>query len=104
MAREMAFGGKRFVVMPGDITAQHVDAIVNAANEWLIHGGGVAAAISRAAGPRLQEESRAEAPSHVGEATITSGGRLPARHVIHTVGPRGGDADGDRLLQSAVTS
>ena len=75
----------------GDITALKVDAIVNAANEYLKHGGGVAAAILRKGGPVIQQESDAMieklGPLSTGEAAITSGGKLPAKFVIHAVGP-----------------
>lgn len=80
------------VLVRGDITTQEVDAIVNAANESLAPGGGVCGAIHRAAGPDLARECAALAPCPTGEARTTSGGRLPARWVIHAVGPvwRGG--------------
>lgn len=93
----------------GDITALKVDAIVNAANTHLAHGGGVALAISRKGGPLIQEESSAlvakRGPLETGEAVITSGGKLPAKFVIHTVGPVWGDAPpatSDKQLRSAV--
>ena len=89
-------------VVEADITTLQVDAIVNAANETLLGGGGVDGAIHRAAGPELVRASRALAPCPTGEARITPGFWLPARWVIHTVGPvwRGGGAGEPALLAS----
>jgi O-acetyl-ADP-ribose deacetylase (regulator of RNase III) len=104
MSAERRFGGNVLRLTRGDITEAEVDAVVNAANEQLILGGGVAGAIRMAGGPSIQEECRGKAPIRTGEAVATGAGRLPARYVIHAVGPRGGDPDADRLLESAVVS
>lgn len=93
----------------GDITALAVDAIVNAANVHLQHGGGVAWAIVRKGGAIIQEESdriiaARGRPLETGEAVITNGGKLPAKFVIHTAGPVWGDGDEDTKLRRACLS
>ena len=92
----------RIEIVEGDITALNVDAIVNAANTMLAPGGGVCGAIHRAAGPRLAEACAELGGCETGEAKITPGFRLPARYVIHTVGPvwEGGESGEDRLLEA----
>ncbi|MFG0330641.1 MAG: macro domain-containing protein [Phycisphaerales bacterium] len=98
--------GLLFRIIHGDLTEEPVDAIVNAANERLEHGGGVAAVIARTAGPALVEASREwvhrHGPVKTGSAAITTAGDLPHRHVIHAVGPIWGSGDEDAKLASAI--
>ena len=93
-------------IVQGDITTEKVDAIVNAANEHLKHGGGVAWAISKKGGSTIQEESdnwvRQHGPVSHAHPAWTSGGLLPAKYVIHAVGPAWGDGDEDNKLAQAV--
>ncbi len=108
----MDSGPARIVVAVGDITREVVDAVVNAANSTLLGGGGVDGAIHRAGGPAILAECRRLREKRypdglpTGEATITSGGNLPARHVIHTVGPIYGQHRGHeaQLLASCYHS
>lgn len=106
-AVETRVNGRTLRLVEGDITTQQADAIVNAANSSLMGGGGVDGAIHRAGGPAIVEECRrivaAQGFLRPGRAVITTGGRLPARHVIHTVGPvwqGGGQREADTLASA----
>jgi O-acetyl-ADP-ribose deacetylase (regulator of RNase III) len=101
---EIKLGDIIFRLVLGDITSRDVDAIVNAANSHLQHGGGVAGAIVRKGGQIIQDESDKIGYVSVGQAAITTAGKLPARYVIHTVGPRMGEGDEDNKLKNAVLS
>ena len=101
---EHAAGRKTIRLVQGDITERDVDAIVNAANSYLRHGGGVAGAIVRKGGRSIQEESDRIGFTPVGTAVITGAGNLPSRFVIHAVGPRMGEGDEDNKLKSAVAN
>jgi O-acetyl-ADP-ribose deacetylase len=91
--------------LDADITALEVDAIANAANTELRHGGGVAAAIARAGGPALDEESREAAPIGLGEAVATSGGEMPCRWVIHAATMElGGPTSADIIRRSTAST
>ena len=98
----MKMEGTDLILVKGDITELDVDAVVNAANEHLILGAGVAGAIRRKGGPSIQEECYRIGGTFVGGAVITTGGNLKARHVIHAVGPRMGEGEEDEKLGNAV--
>ena len=101
---EKPAGSKTMRLVSADITERDVDAIVNAANSRLQHGGGVAGAIVRKGGHVIQEESDRIGYAAVGSAVITTAGRLKARHVIHVVGARMGEGDGRDKLRRAMNS
>jgi putative ATPase len=108
VARE-AYGQRAFEVVVGDLLREPVDAIVNAANGQLAHGGGVAAAIARAAGPALEREGDRLVADHgpyaVGDAVVTTAGWLPFKGVIHAVGPQlGVGQEEDRLVQALASA
>ena len=91
------------ILLRGDITEQETDAIVNAANEHLILGGGVAGTIRHKGGKQIQKECNMKIGGvHVGRAVITKGGRLKARYVIHAVGPRMGEGNEDQKLKNST--
>ncbi len=95
-------GKSEIEIVEGDITLLDRDAIVNAANEQLILGGGVAGAIRQRGGPAIQKECDAIGGTFTGGAVITTGGNLKARHVIHAVGPRMGEGNEDERLKNAT--
>ena len=101
---EKKVNGKTLRLVLGDLTERDVDAIVNAANSHLQHGGGVAGAIVRKGGNIIQEESDRIGFVPVGNAAVTGGGKLRARYVIHAVGPRMGEGDENNKLKNAVLS
>jgi O-acetyl-ADP-ribose deacetylase (regulator of RNase III) len=101
---EVSVQGRTLELVQGDITEMDTDAIVNAANDRLILGGGVAGAIRRKGGPEIQVECDRIGGTFVGGAVITTGGRLKAQHVIHAVGPRMGEGDEDRKLRNATVN
>jgi len=99
--------GQVLQLVHGDLTEEHVDAIVNAANARLQHGGGVAGAIVRRGGALIQQESdawvRAHGPVTQDSPALTGAGRLPCRHIIHAVGPVWGEGSEDAKLHAAIT-
>ncbi len=101
---EKKVGAATIRLVSADLTEREVDAIVNAANSRLQHGGGVAGAIVRKGGRIIQEESDRIGFVPVGKAAITGAGKLRARYVIHAVGPRMGEGDEDNKLRSAIGS
>lgn len=102
--------GRTLCVVHGDLTRETVDVVVNAANGWLAHGGGVAGAILRRGGLEIQLESDAWVEKHgkvpTGAVAVTAAGMLPAKHVVHAVGPvwHGGEAGEPEALREAVTN
>ncbi len=101
---EKKIGKTTLRLVSADLTRRDVDAIVNAANSRLQHGGGVAGAIVRKGGRVIQEESDRIGYVPVGGAAITTGGKLKARYVIHAVGPRMGEGNEDQKLKNAINS
>ena len=99
---EINIGNSKIKLIQGDITDLGTDAIVNAANAQLVLGGGVAGAIRRKGGPKIQEECNKIGGTFVGGAVITTGGNLKAKRVIHAVGPRMGEGNEDERLKNAT--
>jgi O-acetyl-ADP-ribose deacetylase (regulator of RNase III) len=99
-------GGQTLQLARGDLTSEALDAVVNAANRWLQHGGGIAGAIVRRGGSQIQRESDAWVQAHGlvshAEPAYTGAGNLPCRYIIHAVGPMWGEGDEDAKLHSAV--
>ena len=102
--KSISIKGTAITIVRGDLTESNVDAIVNAANSYLQHGGGVAGAIARKGGPLIQEESNRIGYMPVGECALTGAGSLKARYIIHAVGPRWGEGDEERKLRNAVVN
>ncbi len=100
--KELKVGNSVISLVQGDITELDTDVIVNAANAQLILGGGVAGAIKKKGGPKIQQECNKIGGTFVGGAVITTGGNLKAKHVIHAVGPRIGEGDEDLKLKNAT--
>jgi O-acetyl-ADP-ribose deacetylase (regulator of RNase III) len=100
--REIEIKKSTISLVQGDITELGTDAIVNAANSQLLLGGGVAGAIKRKGGPKIQEECNRIGGTFVGGAVITTGGNLKAKNVIHAVGPRMGEGNEDIKLKNAT--
>ena len=99
---ELTIKNSKIKLVQGDITELSTDAIVNAANAQLILGGGVAGAIRRKGGPKIQEECNNIGGTFTGGAVITTGGELKAKNVIHAVGPRMGEGNEDEKLKNAT--
>jgi O-acetyl-ADP-ribose deacetylase len=104
LVSEKKIEGRTLRLIQGDLTERDTDAIVNAANSYLQHGGGVAGAIVKKGGQIIQQESDRIGFTPVGTAVITTAGKLPAKFVIHAVGPRMGEGDEDNKLKNAVLS
>jgi putative ATPase len=106
--QQILASGQQLMLIHGDLTQTKVDAIVNAANRHLQHGGGVAAAMAKHGGPSIQQESdqwiRQHGPIAHDVPALTGAGKLPCKHVIHVVGPVWGDGDEDAKLSRAVQS
>ena len=100
--KELIIKNSKIKLVQGDITELDTDVIVNAANAQLIMGGGVAGAIRRKGGPKIQEECDKIGGTFVGGAVITTGGDLKAKYVIHAVGPRMGEGNEDEKLKNAT--